>query len=64
MLAGAFPDPPGISWKFPAVSRKRTRTCFVGGEIQLWQIQLFAFKRGVFTPWLQFDRASDHRGIS
>jgi hypothetical protein len=64
MLAGAFPDPPGISWKFPAVSRKRTRTCFVGGEIQLWKIQLFAFKRGVVTPWLQFDRASDHRGIS
>jgi hypothetical protein len=37
---------------------------FVGGEIQLWKIQLFAFKRGVVTPWLQFDRASDHRGIS
>jgi hypothetical protein len=46
MLAGAFPDPPGISWKFPAVSRKRTRTCFVGGEIQLWKIQLFAFGHG------------------
>ncbi|WP_251880469.1 hypothetical protein [Achromobacter sp. Marseille-Q4954] len=50
LLAGAFPDPPGISWKFPAVSRKRTRTCFVGGEIQLWKIQLFAFKQGFLHP--------------
>jgi len=48
---GAEPDTPGDSWKFPGI--QRTRTCFVGSEIQL-------FAEKGFRP----SRASDHQGIS
>ncbi|MEN5164706.1 MULTISPECIES: hypothetical protein [Achromobacter] len=40
---GAEPDTPGDSWKFPGI--QRTRTCFVGSEIQLFALRLDAIPR-------------------